>query len=75
LTTGSPAEIAGVREADVILEVDGTPSTAKALNDMRATTAADSHRGRQAARSQRLAACSLSVDAERVRTVGQKAVA
>ena len=34
VTAESPAEAAGVREADVILTLDGTPATAKALNDM-----------------------------------------
>jgi len=33
-STGSPAESAGLKEADVVLEVDGIPATAKALNDM-----------------------------------------
>jgi len=34
LTTGSPSEAAGLRDADVIVNVDGAPATAKALNDM-----------------------------------------
>jgi predicted metalloprotease with PDZ domain len=34
LTAGSPSVVAGLREADVILEVDGVPATPKALNDM-----------------------------------------
>jgi len=34
LTPGSPAQTAGVRDKDVIVEVDGVPATPKALNDM-----------------------------------------
>jgi predicted metalloprotease with PDZ domain len=37
---GSPAESAGLKEADVVLEVDGIPATAKALNDMLVTKSA-----------------------------------